>query len=207
MVALIDYDAGNLYSAEKALRALGCDPEVTSDPDIIIRADKVIVPGQGDFLDCMQNLERFGLIPVLKEVAARGTPYLGICVGHQLLFESSEEGMEKNGGKPVPGLGILKGKILRIPEFPGQKIPHMGWNSLSIRPGSRLLRGIPDGSYAYFVHSYYAEAEDGDDVAATTEYGVRIDAIVERGNVFGTQFHPEKSSATGLKILKNFLEL
>ena len=207
MVALIDYDAGNLYSAEKALRALGCAPEVTNDPDVIVRADKVIVPGQGDFLDCMQNLERFGLVSVLKDVAARGTPYLGICVGHQLLFDSSEEGMEKNGGKPVPGLGILKGKILRIPEYPGHKIPHMGWNSLSIRTGSRLLRGIPDGSYAYFVHSYYAEAEDRDDVAATTEYGVRIDAIAERGNVFGTQFHPEKSSETGLKILKNFLEL
>ena len=144
---------------------------------------------------------------MIREVIAKGTPFLGICVGMQLLFSSSEEGKELNGGELVPGLGIFSGGVRKIPETPGLKIPHMGWNSLKIRPGTRLLKGIPEGSYVYFVHSFCAEAEGQDFEAAETEYGMRVLAAAERDNVFATQFHPEKSSETGLRILKNFLEM
>lgn len=207
MTALIDYDAGNLRSVEKALRALGDDPVITSDRETLLRADRVILPGVGAFRDCMGNLTARGLDPVIRDVIARGTPFLGICVGMQLLFESSEEGRELNGGNMVPGLGILRGEVKKIPDTAGLKIPHMGWNSLKITPGTRLFRGIPDGSYVYFVHSFCREAEGQPEQAAETEYGMRILAAVERGNFFATQFHPEKSSDIGLKILKNFLEI
>ena len=207
MTALIDYDAGNMRSVEKALRALGDEPVITRDREILLRADRVILPGVGAFRDCRNNLETYGLEPVIREVIAKGTPFLGICVGMQLLFSSSEEGKELNGGELVPGLGIFSGGVRKIPETPGLKIPHMGWNSLKIRPGTRLLKGIPEGSYVYFVHSFCAEAEGQDFEAAETEYGMRVLAAAERDNVFATQFHPEKSSETGLRILKNFLEM
>lgn len=201
MIAVIDYDAGNLKSVEKALLALGGDPVVTRDPQTILNADKVILPGVGSFGDAMERLHQYDLVEVIRQVAAQGTPFLGICLGLQLLFERSDE------SSGVEGLGILKGEILKIPEHEGLKVPHMGWNSLEIRPGARLFRGIENGAYVYFVHSYYLKAADEAIVAATTEYGIPIHASVESGNVFACQFHPEKSSDVGLHILKNFLDL
>ncbi|MCD8010153.1 MAG: imidazole glycerol phosphate synthase subunit HisH [Lachnospiraceae bacterium] len=201
MITIVDYDAGNLRSVEKALRLLGEEPLVTRDPEEICAADKVILPGVGAFGDAMENLDRFGLTEVLRQVAARGTPFLGICLGMQLLFERSDE------SEGAEGLGILPGEILRIPPSPGLKIPHMGWNSLDITPGARLFQGVDNGSYVYFVHSYYLKAREESIVAATTEYSVHIHASVESGNVFGCQFHPEKSSSVGLTILKNFIGL
>lgn len=201
MIGLIDYDAGNLRSVEKALEALGETPMITRDKDELLKADKVILPGVGSFGDAMGKLEQYGLVDVIHEIVRKGTPLLGICLGLQLLFESSEE------SPGVKGLSILPGKILRLPDQPGYKIPHMGWNSLDIREGTRLFAGIGQGSYVYFVHSYYLKAEDEEIVAASTEYTAHIHAAVERGNVFACQFHPEKSSAVGLKILKNFVEL
>ena len=201
MIGLIDYDAGNLRSVEKALEALGETPVITRDKDELLKADKVILPGVGSFGDAMGKLEQYGLVDVIHEIVRKGTPLLGICLGLQLLFESSEE------SPGVKGLSILPGKILRLPDQPGYKIPHMGWNSLDIREGTRLFAGIGQGSYVYFVHSYYLKAEDEEIVAASTEYTAHIHAAVERGNVFACQFHREKSSAVGLKILKNFVEL
>ena len=204
MIAIIDYDAGNIRSVEKAFVSLGEDVTVSRDAEVLQKADKVVLPGVGNFGDCMQNLERFGLVPVIREIASGGKPFLGICVGLQLLFEESEE------SPGVKGLGILKGRILRIPERENLKIPHMGWNSIHLirQNGSgRLFRGIPEQSYVYFVHSYYLKAADEGIVTATTEFGVTIHASVEKGNVFATQFHPEKSSDTGLAILRNFAEL
>ncbi len=204
MIAIIDYDAGNIRSVEKAFVSLGQEVAVTRDAGVLRSADKVVLPGVGNFGDCMQNLEKFGLVPVIREIASGGRPFLGICVGLQLLFEESEE------SPGVKGLGILKGRILRIPEGGGRKIPHMGWNSIHLirQNGSgRLFRGIPEQSYVYFVHSYYLKAADESIVTATAEYGVTIHASVEKDNVFATQFHPEKSSDTGLAILRNFAEL
>ncbi len=201
MTAIIDYDAGNLRSVEKALLALGDHPVITRDPAVILSADHVILPGVGAFGDAMGRLHQYGLVEVIRQVAGSGTPFLGICLGLQLLFERSDE------SEGVEGLGILKGEILRIPDSVGLKIPHMGWNSLAIRPGTRLFAGVEEGAYVYFVHSYYLKAADEDIVAATTEYSTHIHAAVERGNVFACQFHPEKSSDTGLKILKNFISL
>lgn len=201
MIAIVDYDAGNIKSVEKALQYLGEQPVVTGDKESLFQADKVIVPGVGAFGDAMEKMRQLGLVNVLSEIASKGTPILGICLGLQLFFESSEE------AEGVRGLSLLPGKIVRIPDKEGFKIPHMGWNSISINPSSRLLAGIEDGSYVYFVHSYYLQAEREEDVAATTDYIVPIHAAAERGNVFATQFHPEKSGETGLKILKNFIEL
>ena len=201
MIAIIDYDAGNIRSVEKALLALGQDVTVTADRDEILHADKVILPGVGAFGDAMEKLKQSGLDEVIREVTEKGTPFLGICLGLQLLFEHSDE------APGVEGLGILKGEILRIPDKEGYKIPHMGWNSLKITPGKRLYQGIEDGAYVYFVHSYYLKAGRASDVAARTWYSTDIDASIESGNVFACQFHPEKSSHTGLKILKNFTEL
>lgn len=199
MIAIIDYDAGNIKSVEKALLAMGETPVLTRDPEVILHADHIILPGVGSFGDAMENLTKFGLVEVIHEAIDRKIPFLGICLGLQLLFESSEE------TPGVAGLGILKGKIVRIPEGPGLKIPHMGWNSLTVREGASLFKGLEKEPYVYFVHSYYLQAEDPDIVAATTQYGVTIHASVEKGNVFACQFHPEKSSKTGLAILKNFL--
>ena len=201
MIGIIDYDAGNIKSVEKAVNALGQETVVSRDPQMLLQADKVILPGVGAFGDAMGRLRQYGLEEVIREIAGRGTPFLGICLGLQLLFDSSEE------SPGVKGLGLLPGKILRIPEKEGLKIPHMGWNSLSIRPGARLFRGIPENSYVYFVHSYYLKAEDESIVAASAEYGVHIHESVEKGNLFACQFHPEKSSSTGLAILKNFIEI
>lgn len=201
MIAIIDYDAGNIKSVEKALIALGQEVVITSDKEEILKADKVILPGVGAFGDAMENLKRTGLDQVVKEVAQRDIPFLGICLGLQLLFESSDE------APGVEGLGILKGKILRIPDQEGLKIPHMGWNSLHLENNGRLFKGIEENAYVYFVHSYYLKAEDEQIVKASTEYSTHIHASVEQGNVFACQFHPEKSSDVGLKILKNFVEL
>ncbi|MBO4391105.1 MAG: imidazole glycerol phosphate synthase subunit HisH [Lachnospiraceae bacterium] len=201
MIAIIDYDAGNLKSVEKALQYLGQECVVTRDEKEILSADRVILPGVGNFGDAMGKLTGYGLVPVIKKVAEAGTPFLGICLGLQLMFESSEE------SPGVEGLGLLPGKILRIPDAEGLKIPHIGWNDLKIKEGTRLFQGIPDGSYVYFVHSYYLKAGDENIVAATTEYSTTIHASVESGNVFACQFHPEKSSTVGLKILENFANI
>ena len=200
MIAIIDYDAGNIKSVEKALQYLGEEAVITRDAGEILMADKVILPGVGAFGDAMEKLNRYGLVPVIHEVVEKGIPFLGICLGLQLMFESSEE------APGVEGLGLLKGKIVRIPEGDGLKVPHMGWNSLSFPKEGMLFAGEPENSYVYFVHSYYLQAEE-DIVTATAEYGVTIHASVEKGNVFACQFHPEKSSHTGLTILKNFIEL
>ena len=201
MIAIIDYDAGNIKSVEKALQKLGADVVITKEPKTILDAEKVILPGVGAFGDAMSNLKKYGLDDVIHQVVERGTPFLGICLGLQLLFERSDE------TPGVEGLGILKGEILRIPEQGELKIPHMGWNSLHLQNGGRLFKGLPEESYVYFVHSYYLKAEDEEIVKATTEYSVNIHASVEKGNVFACQFHPEKSSEVGLQILKNFVEL
>ena len=201
MIAIIDYDAGNIRSVEKALIALGEQPVVTRDKDTILAADKLILPGVGAFGDAMERLHQYGLVDVIREAVKNGTPLLGICLGLQLLFEHSDE------SDGVKGLGILKGQILKIPDSPGLKIPHMGWNSLEIKPDTRLFARISNGAYVYFVHSYYLKAEDPKIVAATTEYSTHIHAAVEQGNVFACQFHPEKSSEVGLQILKNFISL
>ena len=200
MVAIIDYDAGNIGSVEKALKLLGSDAVLTDDRDLILSADHVILPGVGAFGDAMDKLTSRGLVPVIREVAAKGTPFLGICLGLQLMFDSSEE------SPGVKGLSLLPGKILRLPEGEGRKIPHMGWNSLSLPKPTRLFEGIAQGSFVYFVHSFYLKADNSEIVAATAEYGATIHAAAEAGNLFGCQFHPEKSSAVGLRILKNFLQ-
>lgn len=201
MVAIIDYDAGNLCSVEKALEALGAETVVTRDPEVIAGSSRVILPGVGSFGDAMERLNQYGLPDVIRRTVSGNKPFLGICLGLQLLFEESEE------SPGVPGLGILKGKILKIPQTEGLKIPHMGWNSLNLKPDSRLFAGIRDQEYVYFVHSYYLKAQEESQVAATTWYGTEIHAAVEAGNVFACQFHPEKSGDTGLRILKNFLEV
>ena len=201
MIAIVDYDAGNIKSVEKALQFLGQEPVVTRDKETLLQAEKVIVPGVGAFGDAMGKMHQYGLVEVLREIAAKGTPLLGICLGLQLFFESSEE------TPGVEGLGLLPGKIVRIPDKEGFKIPHMGWNSIQINPASRLLKGIEEGAYVYFGHSYYLQAENEADVAATTDYVVNIHAAAEHENIFATQFHPEKSGEIGLRILKNFIEL
>ena len=201
MIAIIDYDAGNIRSVEKALIALGEQPVVTRDKNTILAADKLILPGVGAFGDAMERLHQYGLVDVIREAVKNGTPLLGICLGLQLLFEHSDE------SDGVKGLGILKGQILKIPDSPGLKIPHMGWNSLHLEHNGRLFRGIEEQAYVYFVHSFYLKAAEEEIVKASTEYGVHIHASVEKDNVFACQFHPEKSGDVGLRILKNFVEL
>lgn len=198
MIAIIDYDAGNIKSVEKALKTIGQEVIVTRNAETLLNADKVVLPGVGSFGDAMGKLQDYGLVPVIKKVIEKGTPFLGICLGLQLLFESSEE------TPGVPGLGILKGKIVKIPENGDLKIPHMGWNSLHFQNDGRLFSNLPEDSYVYFVHSYYLQAEDERIVKATTHYSTCIHASVEKDNVFACQFHPEKSSDVGLTILKNF---
>ena len=201
MVAIIDYDAGNIKSVEKALHYLGEEAVITRDRDTILGADRVILPGVGAFGDAMEKLRTYELDKVIQEVVAQNTPFLGICLGLQLLFESSEE------SEGVEGLGILKGKVVRLPEESDLKIPHIGWNSLKYPNPGRLFTGIAEDSYVYFDHSYYLQAKDPSIVTATTEYGTLIHASVEQGNVFACQFHPEKSSEVGMQILKNFLTI
>lgn len=200
MVAVIDYDAGNIKSVEKAVISLGGQAVITRDKAAILNADRVILPGVGAFGDAMEKLRAYGLVDIIRRVVENKTPFLGICLGLQLLFEESEE------AQGVEGLGILKGKILHIPDN-GLKVPQIGWNSLRFPNKGRLFKGIDEGAYVYFVHSYYLRADEPDIVTATTEYAALIHASVEKDNVFACQFHPEKSSAVGLKILKNFIEL
>ena len=199
MIAIIDYDAGNIKSVQKALEFLGQQVLITRDPVEILTADRVVLPGVGNFGDAMEKLESYGLVPVIREVAERGSPFLGICLGLQLLFQESEE------SPGVRGLGLLPGRIVRIPKERGLKIPHIGWNALKYPTEGKLFRNVPAGSYVYFVHSYYLQAKDKDIVKATTEYGVTVEASVERGNIYACQFHPEKSSDVGIQILKNFI--
>lgn len=201
MIAIIDYDAGNIKSVEKALIHLGEEPVITRDRDVILSSDKVILPGVGAFGDAMARLKEYDLIDVIHEVVEKKKPFLGICLGLQLMFESSEE------SKGIEGLGLLKGHILRIPEKEGLKIPHMGWNNIAVKESSWLFKDLPEDPYVYFVHSYYLKAEDPSVVAATTNYSVEIHAAVEKDNIFACQFHPEKSSDVGLQILKNFVQL
>ena len=201
MIALIDYDAGNIKSVEKAIQYLGEDAVITRDRDLILNSDKVILPGVGSFGDAMAKIREYDLVNTIYDVVDKKTPFLGICLGLQLLFKTSEE------SEGVTGLGLLDGRIIRIPDAPGLKIPHMGWNSLDIKPGATLFQGIEDQSYVYFVHSYYLQAEHEEDVAATTVYSTKIHASVEHENIYACQFHPEKSSRVGLQILKNFIQL
>lgn len=201
MIAIIDYDAGNVKSVEKALQFLGEEVIITRDREQILSADRVVLPGVGAFGDAMEKLHSYNLVEVIKEVVANKTPFIGICLGLQLLFESSEE------SPGVAGLGILPGKIVRIPEKDGLKVPHIGWNSLKYPNKGRLYKGIEEDSYVYFVHSYYLQAKDPSIVVAQTEYGVDIQASVEKDNVFACQFHPEKSSSVGMTILKNFINI
>ncbi len=201
MIAIIDYDAGNIKSVEKAVQFLGEEALITRDKEILLSADKVIFPGVGAFGDAMEKLHLYGLVDVIHEIVDKGTPFLGICLGMQLLFDSSEE------APGVEGLSLLPGKIVRFPKEIGYKIPQIGWNKLEQPRKGKLFEGIEDGEFVYFVHSYYLQAGEISDVVATTEYGVTVHAAVERANVFGCQFHPEKSSGVGMTILKNFLML
>ena len=198
MIAIIDYNAGNLKSVEKALHFLGEECVITRDFHEIEAADKVIIPGVGAFGDAMEQLKKYELDKVIHEVAAENKPFLGICLGLQLLFEGSDE------SQGVEGLHVLDGEIVRIPDQPGLKIPHIGWNSLHFCRQSPLFQGIDEQAYVYFVHSYYLKAQDRQIVTSQTEYGVTIDASVAQGNLYATQFHPEKSGAVGLQMLRNF---
>jgi glutamine amidotransferase len=201
MIAIIDYNAGNLKSVEKALALLGEPSVITSERREILAADHVILPGVGAFGDAMEQLKKLELDKVIREVTEKGTLFLGICLGLQLLFAGSQE------SQGVEGLHLLDGEILRIPDKEGLKIPHIGWNSLKYPNPGRLFCGIPEESYVYFVHSYYLKAADEGIVCATTEYSTHIHAAVEKDNIFACQFHPEKSSAVGLAILKNFVTI
>ena len=201
MVAIIDYDAGNIKSVEKAVAYLGQEAVITRDPKVILAADHAILPGVGAFGDAMDKLRSYGLEDVIKEYVKTGKPFLGICLGLQLLFKTSEESPE------AVGLDLIPGKIIRIPDKEGLKVPQIGWNDITINPESKLFKGIEGNPYVYFVHSYYLQCEDEKDVAAKTHYSVDIHAAVEHGNIFACQFHPEKSSEVGLKILTNFLEI
>lgn len=201
MIAILDYDAGNMKSVEKALKFLGQESVVTRDRKEILAADKVILPGVGAFGIAMENLKKYELDKIIKEVVEKKTPFLGICLGMQLLFEGSEE------SSGVEGLHILDGEIVKIPDALGLKIPHIGWNSLQLQNEGRLFQGIPQEAFVYFVHSYYLRAREESIVKAVAEYGVTIHASVEKENVFACQFHPEKSSSIGLKMLENFTKI
>jgi glutamine amidotransferase len=198
MTAVIDYDTGNIRSVEKALLALGEEVLVTRDKEAILSAERIILPGVGAFGDAMGRLHNYGLVDVIRQAAAENIPFLGICLGLQLLFERSEE-----SGR-VQGLGILKGEILRIPDHADVKVPHIGWNSIALTNSGRLFKGVPEHSYVYFVHSYFLRAAEEEIVTASTVYGTQIHASVEKGNIFACQFHPEKSSRVGLK---NFISI
>ncbi len=200
MIAIVDYGAGNLLSVKKALDFIGAESVITASADDIKKADGVILPGVGSFGNAMEAMRDSGLVDAVRSAALSGRPFLGICLGLQLLFESSEE------SPGVEGLGVLKGKILKIPSD-NLKVPHMGWNSLEIKKSTPLFDGISDGAYVYFVHSYYLSAENISDVSSTTEYGVTIHASVANGNLFATQFHPEKSGDIGVQMLRNFVSL
>ena len=201
MIAIIDYGAGNVQSVYKALKYIGCDCKITRDKNEIINANGAILPGQGSFGDCMRSMIEYDIRDTVLDYIRSGKPFLGICVGLQLLFEGSEE------SEGTEGIGVFRGKIKRIPNGEGLKIPHMGWNSLSFMNREGIFRDIEDNPYVYFVHSYYLDSPDKSIVTAQTEYGVTIDASVMKDNITATQFHPEKSGDVGLKMLKNFAEM
>ncbi len=201
MIAIIDYGAGNIQSVNKALKYINCDALVTSDKDIIMKADGAILPGVGSFGDTMNTMSQYGIKDTIVDFTKSGKPFFGICLGLQLLFPASDESPE------AKGLGIFDGKISKIPSGKGLKIPHIGWNSLIIKKKDGIFKEIDDNPYVYFVHSFYLNAFDKNIVSAQTEYGVTIDAAVSKGNIFATQFHPEKSGQTGIKILKNFADI
>ncbi|MDF2522821.1 MAG: hisH [Clostridiales bacterium] len=202
MIAIIDYGVGNLRSVEKAFNFIGSEAVTTSDSELILKADRVVLPGVGAFADAMERLEQAKMIEVIKSAVKSGRPFLGICLGMQLLFDYSEE-----GGEEVKGLGILKGSIKQLPHDMGLKVPHMGWNSINIDDSCPLFEGLQQNPHVYFVHSYYLSAEEKKDVIATTNYGIDFDVAVGRERVFATQFHPEKSGDVGLQILRNFVSL
>jgi len=199
MIAIIDYAINNLRSVEKAFQSLGVDVLATNAPEEIRKADKMVLPGVGAFADAMSNLKAKNLDGVIREKVEAGTPLLGLCLGLQLLFSESEEFGKHSG------LNFIPGNVVRIPA--GLKVPHIGWNQLHIKRPDPLLRGIEEGSFVYFVHSYYADPQNQDDVLATSDYGIEFPAITNRKNVWATQFHPEKSQQVGLQILKNFAEM
>ena len=201
MIAILDYDAGNIKSVEKAFKILGEETILTRDFSVIEKADRLVLPGVGSFADAMDHLKRYELDRAIKDYVDSGRPFLGICLGLQLLFDSSEE------SPGVEGLHLLEGDVVRIPDAPGIKVPHIGWNSLDYPNKGRLFEGIDEGSFVYFVHSYYLKAKEESIVKATTEYGCHIHASVEKDNIFACQFHPEKSSTIGLKILENFANI
>lgn len=201
MIGIIDYDAGNIMSVKKALDYLGKESVITRDPDVLMNATHVILPGVGSFGDAMAKLNEYSLCEVIRSVVDKGTPFLGICLGLQLIFEKSEE------SEGVEGLGLLPGEIVKFDADNGLTVPQIGWNSLKFPKESKLFKGIKEDSYVYFVHSYYLKAKNSSDVAATSDYGIVYDAAVESGNIYATQFHPEKSSDVGLMILKNFVEI
>lgn len=202
MIAIIDYGAGNIQSVYKALKFIGADCKVTSDKDEILNADGAILPGVGSFGDAMDTMTKRGIKDTIIEYTKSGKPFLGICLGLQLLFPESEE------TPGVKGLDIFKGTITKIPnQNRTLKIPHMGWNNISIKQKNGIFKDIEGEPYVYFVHSFYLKAQDKDILAATTQYGIEIDAAVQKGNIIATQFHPEKSGEVGLKMLKNFVEM
>ncbi len=201
MIAIIDYGAGNLQSVKKALDFIGAESIITDNPETINACDKILLPGVGSFGDAMDSMRQKGLVETVKENALSGKPFLGICLGLQLLFEESEETPN------VKGLGIFKGKIKKFPNDMGLKIPHIGWNSLEIRQNDTIFKDIPQNSYVYFVHSYYLHADEESDVATVTNYGIDFHSAVGKGNIFATQFHPEKSGEVGLQILRNFANM
>lgn len=201
MIAIIDYGAGNLQSVKKALDFIGAESIITDNPSEIEKCDKILLPGVGSFGDAMESMKKKNLVEPVKQNALSGKPFLGICLGLQLLFESSEE------SEGVCGLGILKGKVKKFPDNMGLKIPHIGWNSVDIKQNDAVFKDIPDNSYVYFVHSYYLEAENENEVAAVTHYGIDFHSAVGKNNIFAVQFHPEKSGDVGLRILKNFAEM
>lgn len=201
MIAIVDVCSGNLRSVERALARVGGDVVVTRDPEVVRRADKIVVPGQGAFGVFMRGLVERGLGDALREAIASGRPYLGICLGLQVLFDESEE------QGPCAGLGVLRGRVVRlVPGDPKLKVPHMGWNQIAQRRPDPLLAGIADGAYVYFVHSYHAMPEDPSVLALESVHGVRVCAAIRKDNVFACQFHPEKSQAIGLRMLENFVE-
>jgi glutamine amidotransferase len=203
MIALVDYGSGNIRSVEKALRKVGGEVHVTGRPEDILSADAVVLPGVGAFDDCLNALGARHLLEASRQFIGTGRPFLGICVGYQALFERSEE-----FNSCAAGLGVFAGKVVRFHDQPGLKVPQIGWNTLEIaRPDCPIFRGIPGGSFVYFVHSYYPCPVDSSIAASWTDYGGRFASAVWRGNVFATQFHPEKSQETGLRLLRNFVEL
>lgn len=201
MIAIIDYGAGNLQSVKKAFDFIGAESVITDNPEIINACDRILLPGVGSFGDAMDSMAKSGLVETVKQNALSGKPFLGICLGLQLLFEESEE------SPGVKGLGIFKGKIKKFSSDMGLKIPHIGWNSLEIKQKDGIFKNIPENSYVYFVHSYYLHAEDKNDIATVTKYGIDFHSAVGKNNIFATQFHPEKSGDVGLQILRNFASM